>query len=87
MTGRGAEALPHATLASLVAEHPHHVDHVARELLDRVVGVAPECGCGHLVGAGSAPDSEIDSAWMQRLQQGELLGDCQRGVVGQHDPA
>ena len=39
------------------------------------------------VGAGRAAEAEVDAAGMQRLQQAEGLGDLERRVVGQHDPA
>lgn len=36
---------------------------------------------------GRAAQRQIDTAGEQRIQRAELLGDLQRGVVGQHDPA
>ncbi len=40
-----------------------------------------------LVGAGRAPDAEVDPSGMERLQHAELLRDHQRHVVGQHHAA
>jgi hypothetical protein len=39
------------------------------------------------VGARGASDAEIDPAGVQRVEHAELLGDDERLVVGQHDPA
>ena len=39
----------------------------------------------HLVGAGSAADTEIDPAGKKRLERPELLGDHERRVVRKHD--
>ena len=36
---------------------------------------------------GARPRPEVDAPGMQRLEGGVLLGDDQRGVVGEHDPA
>ena len=81
------EAGPHATLAAPVAEHAHHVDHVAREVLHTLVRVAAERRRRHRVGARRAADAEIDPPGMERLEHRELLGDRERGVVRQHDAA
>ena len=40
-----------------------------------------------LIGTRRTPEPEIDAAGKQRLQCAELLGDDQRGMVGQHDAA
>ena len=42
---------------------------------------------GGLVGAGRAAEAEVDPAREERFERPELLGDDQRRVVGQHDPA
>ena len=42
---------------------------------------------GQLVGAGRPADAEVDAAGVQRLEHPELLGDHERGVVGQHHAA
>ncbi len=44
-------------------------------------------GGGAAVGARRAAEPEVDPARGERLQGAELLGDGERGVVGQHDPA
>ena len=49
------------------------------------------CAAARAAAAGSVPGArprpEIDAAGKQRLERAELLGDLQRRVVGQHDPA
>ena len=40
-----------------------------------------------LVGAGRAAEAEVDAAGIERLERAELLGDHERRVVRQHDPA
>jgi len=42
---------------------------------------------GEAVGAGGAADTEIDAAGVESFQGSELLGDKERGVVGEHDAA
>ena len=49
--------------------------------------VAPQRHPGPLVGPRRAAEPEVDPARVQRRQRPELLGDHQRRVVGQHDPA
>ena len=83
----GREAGPHAALATPVAEHAHHVDHVAREVLDALVRVTAERRRRHRVGAGRAADAEIDPPGVERLEHRELLGDREWGVIGQHHTA
>ncbi len=51
------------------------------------VSRAAQGGGGHGVGARGAPDAEVDAPRVQGLQNPEGLGDLQRGVVGEHDPA
>jgi len=59
------------------------------EILGERVAAAPELApqrpSGPLVAAGSSSQAEVDPAGIERLQRYELLGDHQRGVVGQHD--
>ena len=50
-------------------------------------GAVPQGVAGDRVGARGPPDAEVDPAGVGRLEQGELLGDDQGCVVGQHDPA
>ena len=40
-----------------------------------------------LVGAGGAAEAEVDAAGEERGERAELLGDLERRVVGEHDPA
>ena len=42
---------------------------------------------GGVVAARRAPDAEVDAPGVERLQDGELLGDLEGGVVGEHDAA
>jgi hypothetical protein len=51
------------------------------------VGALPErAGCS-LVAAGSAADAQVDAAGEESLEHPELLGDLERAVVLEHDPA
>jgi len=72
----------------IAGEHPHHVGELAREVLGgQAIGGAAQGEGGSLVGAGGASYAEIDPSGMQRGQRAELLGDHERGVVGQHHSA
>jgi hypothetical protein len=51
------------------------------------LGVAAKRADRQLVGAGRAAEAEIDPPGIERLERAELLGDHERRVVGQHDPA
>ena len=51
------------------------------------VGRAAQRGRRRRVGAGGPADAEVDAPGVQRLEHGELLGDDERGVVGQHHAA
>ena len=68
-------------------EIAHQLDDIVREL----VGVRREVAAHRisrcLVGAGRAAEPEVDAAGEERFQRPELLGDDQRRMVGQHDPA
>ncbi len=66
------------------AEQRLQLGHVLREAVGRV-RVAPQCALGVAVAAGRAAESEVDAAGVERGERAELLGDDQRGVVGQHD--
>ena len=65
---------------------------VANEL-DDVVGkvgrvevrAAPKCARGDVISAGRATEAEIDAARMKRFEGGELFGNDERRVVGEHD--
>jgi hypothetical protein len=49
--------------------------------------IAAQCAGSQLVGAGRASDAEVDAPGVQRLEHAELLGDHERGMVREHDPA
>ncbi len=52
------------------------------------IGAAAAQGLGgHAVGARGAAQAKINTAGVERFQGAKLLGDLQRGVVGQHDAA
>ena len=53
----------------------------------RALGAAAEGVGGGRVRARGAADAQVDAAGGERLQHPELLGDDQRGVVGQHHTA
>ncbi len=75
-------------LAEAALEEPDHLLELTGEVLGAErVGGAPQGGGGHRVGAGGATDAEIDPPRVERLEHPELLGDDQRRVVGEHDPA
>jgi len=63
------------------------LDDVARELLGIAGEVAPHRPSRGLIGPRRAPEAEIDAPGEQRFKGSELLGDLQRRMVGQHDPA
>ena len=48
---------------------------------------AAECPGGVGVSAGRAADAEVDAAGIEGFERAELLGDLERGVVGEHDAA
>ena len=52
-----------------------------------LVRVAAERRRRHRVGAGRAADAEIDPPGVERLEHRKLLGDRERGVIGQHHAA
>ena len=53
----------------------------------RFGGPPAQCGGRTLVGARGPPQPQIDPAGVEGGQGTDLLGDNERGVVGQHDPA
>ncbi len=81
--GHGAEGLVRLD----VAEERLQFQHVMRKILGRGRKVAPHRACGELVGARRAAQPEIDPPGIKRFQRAELLGDDQRRMVRQHDPA
>ena len=42
---------------------------------------------GVAVGAGSSTNAKVDPSWIEGFEHGELFGDNQRRMVGQHHPA
>ncbi len=69
------------------AEVGLQLHHVLGEAVGPAGEVAAERAGGGLIGAGGAAEAEVDAAGIERLERAELLGDHQRGMVGQHDAA
>jgi hypothetical protein len=69
------------------AEETEELGEAIREVfrVQRVFGTTQREG-RQAVGAGGAPDAEIDAARVQSLEQPERLGDRERAVVRQHHP-
>ena len=63
------------------------LDHIARELADVGGKVAAHRISRRLIGARRATKPEVDPPGEQRRERAELLGDLERRMVGQHDPA
>ena len=85
---RGREPLPQPALPSHVAEQPHEIDDVAREVLGPQEVDRPAQGQRRLLARARRPaQAEVDPPGVQRLQGGHVLGHHQGRVVGQHDPA
>ena len=79
---RRPEPRPHAALAAPVAEHPHHVDHVARELLDRsACGCRPNAEAVIWSAPGARPMPRSIRPGCSASSSRELLGDRERCVV------
>jgi hypothetical protein len=82
---RRGEPLGQATLDALVAEEAEQVEQVLREVLGgQRRRVAPQREGRLLIRAGRPADAQVDATGVQGLEEGELLGHHQRGVVGQH---
>ena len=62
------------------------LDHILGEAVDRARIAAQSADRG-LVSARRTAQAQVDSAWMKRGKRAESLGDHQRRMVGQHDPA
>ena len=78
----------HAVLGSNITEQPHHVDDVLRELIDvDRVHVSTQRNHRVAVGARGTPDAQVDASRVQGFEHGELFGDDERSVIGQHDTA
>ena len=83
----GARHGAHALALGHRIEVMHEFDHVLRKLVGVGVQVAPQRACRRLVGTRRSAQPEVDATRKQRLQRAELLGNHQRGMVGQHDAA
>jgi hypothetical protein len=69
-----------------VAEQELQLLHVLRERV-RAGVLAPQRAHRRRVGPGGAAEPEVDAPRVERVERPELLGDHERRVVGQHDPA
>jgi hypothetical protein len=71
-----------------VAEQAEKVDELVREVLGTEAGrAAPQRRRRERVGPGRPADAKVDPSRMQRFEEGELLGDDERRMVGQHHTA
>ena len=61
--------------------------HILRKRVGTGMRVAAQRAGGQLVGAGSAAQAQVNASWVQRGQRAKLLGNHQRGMVGQHHAA
>ena len=68
-------------------EVAHQLHHVLREPVGVGREIAAERAGGELIGARRAAEPEVDAPRVERLERAELLGDHERRVVRQHDPA
>ena len=82
----GAGDGPDRIVVRARAEEQLQVLHVVGEPVGAQQVSAQRAG-RDLVGARRPAETEIDPAGIQRLERAELLGDDERGVVRQHDPA
>ncbi|MCY1304094.1 hypothetical protein D9M68_847010 [compost metagenome] len=69
------------------AEQGFQFLHVAGEIIGTAQAIAAQGPRGEVVGTGGAPQAQFDAARIEAGEGAELLGDHQRRVVGQHDPA
>ena len=76
----------HAGDNRLAGEVALELEDVLREAVCRRRVAAQRAHC-RLVGARCASQPEVDPAGMESLKRPELLGDSERGMVGQHDPS
>ena len=85
--GAGAGEGAHPLARLRLAEVAEQLD----DVLGKAVGVAHQRAAervgGRRVGPGRAPEPEVDPPGVERVERAELLGDDQRRVVGEHDPA
>ena len=63
------------------------LDNVLREVAPAAVQGPAHRPRGDLIGPGGAAKPQVNAAGMQCRQRAELLGDQQRRMVRQHDPA
>jgi alkanesulfonate monooxygenase SsuD/methylene tetrahydromethanopterin reductase-like flavin-dependent oxidoreductase (luciferase family) len=92
--GGGVERVETAADLQADAAGAHHRDHVvdvlgepAHRLVDDAARAVTERVRRHRVRARRAADAEVDPARVRRLEQRELLGHDQRGVVREHHAA
>lgn len=71
---------------ALIAQEGMQFEDILRKMFG-VAGAVPQRAQGHLVRSRCAAKAQVDAPRVQRFQRSELLGDLQRGVVGQHDAA
>ena len=81
--GSGSHTRPRS---GCVAEVGEDLDDLLGEVA-RIGGPAAQCGGREPVRARGAPQTQVDPAGVQRGQGADLLGNDERGVVGQHDAA
>ena len=63
------------------------LDHILRKIVGGAHQVLAQGVSDPPVRTGRTAETEIDAAREQRVKCAELLGDDQRVVIGQHDPA
>ena len=71
----------------LASHQCHQLGHILWEHLGRAVQILAQRALKFGAGAGRAPEPKIDATRKQRIECAELLGNLERRVVGQHDPA
>src|SRR4029078_1279607 len=63
------------------------LENVLRECIAAAAEIATQRPRGQLIASRSATKPEVDPAGIKRVQRAKLLGDNERSVVRQHDPA
>ena len=82
----GAGSCPHGLTRLRIRKVVPQLDDVPRERVG-AHRISPQREHRELVRAGRTAQTEVDPARMQRLERPELLGDHERRMVRQHDPA
>ena len=84
---RGA-GVQRVRVAHAAVEEAEQVEQLLGEVVDaEPLRTASERHRGRAVGTGGAPDAEIDAVAVEGAEGAELLGDDQRGVIGEHHAA